>query len=67
MTIKTLIEELSKFDNDTEVMTYNDESQDYGSIDEVLHVELSSDDAPYAQGDKPERDKKVIVLNGGLA
>lgn len=67
MTIKELIKTLSKYDEGVEVFTRNDESEDYGEIDEILFVDLESDEAPYAQGDKPEREEKVIVLNGGLA
>jgi hypothetical protein len=70
MKVRHLIEELSKQDQNAEVVTYIDEAEEYGNVNKVEFIKRQSD-LYYAKGDQPKlKDKpyegKVVLIYGDI-
>jgi hypothetical protein len=72
MTVKELIEELSKFDLETEVRIEGTDPTDWRYVNDIQNVELGEDDDEmYDEEDYDENgdvleSSKIVILNGGM-
>lgn len=67
MTTKELIEELKKYPEDTEVLTYVEEAEEFGETDSVELI-TNQDEMPYSKGDTPEiRGTQTLLIRGWIA
>lgn len=65
MTVKELIIKLQDLDPDAEVLTYIEEAEEYGGVDQVKVFSPSvSDDMPYSKGDILDLTHDTILIIG---
>ena len=66
-TVGDLKRMLSRFPDETPVLVYIGEAEEYGSVDTVSnHQDGTDDDCPYSKGEIPQTKKPFILIEGGV-
>lgn len=66
-TVGQLKQMLSNYPDDTAVLVYIGEAEEYGSCDSAsFHPQGTDDDCPYSKADIPQTKKPFVLIEGGL-